>query len=206
MPTSSRYVQNWRTGWSCLTGRLTCLKEGSAMSQVKLWQTQQGSVLENGRHGPCPCHHLQEQAQNSKQMGEQRVCGGMATLSIPTGICCTSYRWGTAQPYPAQKLPVAHQQQSGTGGKWKPCGGDGSSDEGTPVPQGSDALPVNCLTKSWLEGMPNSPSQQHKSFDPGSTGSTRMDPTDGGLQADKDAPVASRWSLRTMRNQPPWRY
>ena len=56
--------------------------------------TQQGSVLEDGRHGPCLCHYLQGQVQNSEQMGEQGVCSGMAALPEPTSICGTSHRWG----------------------------------------------------------------------------------------------------------------
>ena len=48
-------------------------------------------------------------------MGEQGVCGGTAVLPKPTSICGTAHRWGRVQPYPTQKLPVAHQQQSGTG-------------------------------------------------------------------------------------------
>ena len=38
--------------------------------------------------------------------------------------------------------------------------GDGSSDEPGPVPHENDALLTDSLTKSQLEGMPNSPSQQ----------------------------------------------
>ena len=37
------------------------------------------------------------------------------------------------------------------------------------------------MTKSQLEGTPNSPSQQHEPFDPGLTGSTSINPTDEGL-------------------------
>ena len=69
-----------------------------------------------------------------------------------------------------------------------PVGGD----EPMPVPHKNDVLPVKCPTESILEGMPNLPSQQHESFEQGSTGSPSMDPTDGGLQADKDTPVPSR--------------
>ena len=82
-------------------------------------------------------------------------------------------------------------------------GADGSRAEITPVPHENDALPVNHLTKSKLEGIPNSPSKQHKPFDPGLT---NTDPTERGFQADKDAPVPPRQSLRTTKNQPPWKY
>ena len=51
--------------------------------------------------------------------------------------------------------------------------------------------------------MPNSPSKQHKPFDPGLTRSTSMDHTDKGS---KLTPVPLRQSSRMMRNQPPWRY
>ena len=44
-----------------------------------------------------------------EQMGEQRVCGGTATLPEPTSVCCTSHRWGRIQLHPTQELPVAHQ-------------------------------------------------------------------------------------------------
>ena len=81
--------------------------------------------------------------------------------------------------------------------------GDGSSDEPTPVPHDNGGLLSDHPTKSLLEGMHNSPSKQHEPFHPGSTST---DPTDGGLQADNDAPVPPRWSSRTMRNQPSWRY
>ena len=47
----------------------------------------------------------------------------MAALPEPTSICDTSHRWGRVQCYPVQKLPVAHQQQSGTRGRWKFCEG-----------------------------------------------------------------------------------
>ena len=85
---------------------------------------QQGSVLEDGRHGPCLCKHLQGKAQNSEQMGEQGVCGGMAALPEPTSICGMSNRQRRVQPYPAQELPVAHQWKSGTGKMWKFCWGE----------------------------------------------------------------------------------
>ena len=39
-------------------------------------------------------------------------------------------------------------------------GGDGSSDEPEPLPHENDVLLTDSLTKSQLEGMPNSPSQQ----------------------------------------------
>ena len=68
----------------------------------------QGSVFEDEGHGPCPCHHLQGQPQTSEQIGEQGVCGGMATLPKPTSVWGMSHRWGRVQPYHAQKLPVAH--------------------------------------------------------------------------------------------------
>ena len=61
--------------------------EGGTMPQVKFQQTQQGSILEDRRHGPYPCYCLQGQAQNSKQMGKQVACGGMATLPETTSIC-----------------------------------------------------------------------------------------------------------------------
>ena len=51
---------------------------------------------------------FKEQAQNSEQMGEQGVQGGMAALSEPTSVCIMSHR-GKAQLYPAPKLPVSHQ-------------------------------------------------------------------------------------------------
>ena len=91
--------------------------------------------------------------------------------------------------YPAEKLPVAHQQQSGKEEGETSVGENGLSGEPTPVPHENDALPVNCLTESQLEGIPNSPSKQCKPFDPGLTST---DPTDGGLQADNDAPVPPR--------------
>ena len=88
--------------------------KGSIMPYVKLQPLQQGSVLEDGGHSPYPCHCLQGQAQNSEQMGEQGVCGGMAVLPKPASACGTSHRWGRAQTHHAQKLPVAHQLQLGT--------------------------------------------------------------------------------------------
>ena len=139
-------------------------------------------------------------------MGEQGVCGGTAALPKPTGICGTSHRQGKALPYPAQKLPVAHQQQSGTGGRWKLYGEDGSSDKPTPVTLENDALAANCLIESQLRGMPHSPSKQHESFDPGSTALTSKDATDGGLQADNNAPgerrkKRARWRRKAVQRK-----
>ena len=85
-------------------------------------------------------------------------------------------------------------------------GGDGSNDELTPVSHKHDVLPVECLTESCLEGIPNSPSKQHELYDPGLTRLTSTDPTDGGLKAENDAPVPPRQSSKTKRNQSPWRY
>ena len=82
---------------------------------------------------------------------------------------------------------------------------DGPSDKPTPVPHENDVLPVYCPTKSQPKGMLNSPSEHCKLFDPGSAGSTSMDPTDEGLQANNDASIPPRQSLRT-RNQPLWSY
>ena len=66
---------------------------------------QQGSVLEHGRHGPCPsCQHLHRQAQNSDQMGEQGVCSGMATLHKPISICGMSHRWGEGTAVPCTEI------------------------------------------------------------------------------------------------------
>ena len=70
---------------------------------------EQGSVLEDGRHGPGPCHHRQGLTQNPEQVGKQIVCGEVAVLSKPTSICGTSHRPGKVQPYPTLKLSVAHQ-------------------------------------------------------------------------------------------------
>ena len=81
--------------------------------------------------------------------------------------------------------------------------GDGSSDEQTPVPHENDALQINHLTESQLEGISNSSLKQHEPVDPGLTS---MDPIDGGLQANNDAPIPPRKSSRTMMNQPPWMY
>ena len=135
---------------------------------MKLQQTCKAVSLMMGRHGPCLCHHLQGQAQNSLQMGEQGVCGGMATLPKPTSICGMSHRWGRVQLYPAQKLllPISNnlEQEEGENSVKR----DGCSDEPTPVPHENDALLVDCLTESWQEGMPNTPSKQHEPFDPGS--------------------------------------
>ena len=160
-------------------------KEGSAMPQAELWQMQQGSVLEDGKHSPC---HLQRQAQDSEQMGEQGVCDGMVALSKPTSICSTSHRRGV-KLYPAEKIPVANQQQSGKEEGENSVRENGLCDEPTPVPQENDALPVKCLTESQLEGFPNSPSKWCKLFD---SGLTSTDPTDRGLQTDNDAPVPPR--------------
>ena len=77
--------------------------------------------------------------------------------------------------------------------------GDGPSVEPTPVLHENDALPANCLTKSQLEGMLSSSSEQHELFDQGSTRSISKVPTDEGLQADNDAPIPPRQSSRTMR-------
>ena len=46
---------------------------------------------------------------------ENRECGGMAALPKSISVCGMSHRLGRVQAYPAQKLPVAHQQQSETG-------------------------------------------------------------------------------------------
>ena len=124
MHTTSKYVQKLRDciKWAYRKADLFQRKEVQHHKQ-RLWQMQQGSILEDGRHGPCPCHCLQGQAQNSGQMGQQGVCGGMAALPKPTSICGMSHRQWNVQPYPAQKLPVAHELQSGTVGKWKLCEG-----------------------------------------------------------------------------------
>ena len=66
--------------------------EGRTVPQTKLQKMQQESVFEEGGHGPCPCHCLQGQAQNSEEMGEQGVCGGRALLPKPTSVCGISHR------------------------------------------------------------------------------------------------------------------
>ena len=106
---------------------------------------------------------------------------------------------GAAVPTQNYLLPISNnlEQEEGENS----VGGDGSSDELTPVTDENDVLLVDHLTESQLEGMPNSPSKQCKLFDPGSTRLTTKDPTDGGLQANNDTPVSPRWSLRTIRNQ-----
>ena len=83
---------------------------------------------------------------------------------------------------------------------------EGGSNEPTPVPHEEDAMPVNFMTESQLEGIPNSPSRQHKLVIPGLTGLTSPDTMDEGPQANDDTPVPLRWNFRTMRNLPPWRY
>ena len=84
--------------------------------------------------------------------------------------------------------------------------GRGGSNEPTPVPHVENLLPVNQLTKSQLEGIPNSPLKQCEPVDPGSTGPTSPDSMDEGPQADDDTPVPLRQNSRKMRNQLPWRY
>ena len=84
--------------------------------------------------------------------------------------------------------------------------GVGPSNKPTPVPHVEDALLVNHSTESEPEDIPNSPSKQQKLVDPGVAGLTSPDPMDEGLQVDDDISVPLRQSLRTMRNQPPWRY
>ena len=66
----------------------------------------------------------------------------MYALSKPTSICGTSHRQVRVQPYPTQKLPLAHLQQPGTGRRCKCCG-EGGSNKPTPVPHAEDALPVD---------------------------------------------------------------
>ena len=152
-----------------------------------------GSVFEDGGLGPFLCHHFQGQTQNSEQVGEQGVCGGMAALPKPTIVYGMSHRQGRIQPHPKHKLPVAHQQQLGTGRMWKFCWG-----RWTQWYTNYYATWELCIS-SQLESMPNSLSP----FDPGLTS---MDPTDEGLQADNDTPAPLRQSLRMMSNQPLYRY
>ena len=82
----------------------------------------------------------------------------------------------------------------------------GGSNKPTPVPHAEDALLVKWPTKSWPEGMPNSPSKQWKLVNPGSSGLTSPDSAGGGFPADNDMPVPLRWTSRTMSNQLQWRY
>ena len=105
------------------------------------------------------------------------------------GLSCTLHR--------NYLLPISNNLEQEAGDD--SVEGDGPSDKPTPVPHENDALPVNYLTESQLEGIPNSPSKQCKPFDPGLTST---DPTNGGLQADNDAPVPPRQSSRTTRANP----
>ena len=136
---------------------------------------------------------IYKEPQNSEQMGEQEVGGGMVALPEPSLICgiCSIDREGLSYAlHTNYLLPISNNLEQGAGDSY--VEGEGPSDKPTPVPHENDALPVDCLTKSQPEGMLNSPSEQCKPFDPGSTGSTSVDPTDEGLQADNYAPVPPR--------------
>ena len=104
---------------------------------------QQGSALEDGRHGPC--HHLQGQAQNSEQMGEQGVCGGVASLPEPTSIC-GMWEGHSSTLHRNYLLPISNNLEQEAGDN--SVEGDGPSVEPIPVPHENDALMVNCPTKS----------------------------------------------------------
>ena len=74
-------------------------------------------------------------------------------------------------------LPISHNQEH------EECENaveGGGSNEPTPVPYAEDALLVDQLTESQPEGIPKSPSKQHKLVNPGLTGSTSPDSTDEG--------------------------
>ena len=92
--TSSKYIQKLRD----------CIKWAHKKADL----FQQKEVQCHKQASLCLCYGLQGQAQNSEQMGEQGVCGGMAALPEPTSVCGTSHRWGRVQPHPTQKPPVAN--------------------------------------------------------------------------------------------------
>ena len=162
---------------------------------------EQGSILEDGRHGPGLCHHLQGPTQNPEQVGKQGVCGWAAALSI-YGM---SHRWGRAQPYPTSKflLPISHNLEQTEYGN--AVEGDGSN-EATPVQPKEDVLLGDCQAKGQLEGITNSPSKQHEPVGPEPTGLTSLDSTNEGLHAKDDVPAPLRQSSRKIRNQLPLRY
>ena len=160
---------------------------------------QQGSVLEGGRHGLCPCHHLkgrhkiQSSWENREYVVEWQPYPNLPVYEVHhihgEGCSCTLQR--------NYLLPISHNLEQEEGGN--AMEGDGSN-KPTPVWHMEDALPVNHPTKSQLEGIPNTPSKQHELAGPESTGSTSPYRMDEGLQADDDTYVPLRQSSRTTRN------
>ena len=145
-------------------------------------------------------HKIQSRWQNREYVAEQQPYP-----NLPVYVVCPIDREGHSHTlHRNYLLPISSNLEQGE--CESSVGGNGHSGTPTWMPHESDALPVDCLTKGQPASVPNSPSEQHEPFKPGSTGSTSMDPTDEGLQADNDTLVPLRQSSKIMRNQPQQRY
>ena len=124
MPTSSIYFQKLRDHFKWAYRKVNLFQQKEA--QCHKWNFDIHSEAVSLRMGDMVTVHItafkgryemQIRWENREYVMEQQPYPNLPIYVV------TSYRWGRVQPYPTQKLPVAHQQQSGTGGRWKPCGG-----------------------------------------------------------------------------------
>ena len=109
MSTSSKYIQKLsdHIRWAHKKANLFQQKEAQCHKQ-NYDQHSKAVSLKMGDMVLVYVTHLQGQAQNSEQMGDQGVCCGTAALPKPTSVCGMSHRWGRAQVQATQKLPAAH--------------------------------------------------------------------------------------------------
>ena len=142
-------------------------------------------------------HKIQSRWKNREYVAEWQ-----AYPNLPTCVVCpTDGEEHGCTLHWNYLLPISHNLEQET--CEDSAEGVGPANRPTPVPHEEDALPVNCLTESWPEGIPNSLSKPCELVNPVNPALTNPNPTNDRLQANDDMPALLRWSSRTTRNQPP---
>ena len=159
VPTSSKYIQKLRDHIKWAHKKADLFQQKKA--QCHKWNYDRCCKAVSFRMGDMAIvcvtafkgmHKIQSRLENKEYVVEQQPY-----LNLPVYMVCPID--GEGHSHTLQRnylLPISNNLEQG---EWEnSVGGDGHSDKLTPMPYMNDALLVDCLTKSQLESMPNSPS------------------------------------------------